>query len=93
MGTSDKYGRATTRVHTALKRSKLTVSEEYQDHSSSTLMTWFISCVISGIWRGRLRLTVSSQTEDDDRKNGLDNANGQHPVQVVEAVMRHIGCG
>lgn len=89
MGTSDKYGRATTRVQTELKRLKLTVSEEYQDHSSSTLMTWFVSwCVY--LERKGGRLTVCCQTEDDDCKDGLDDANGQHPVEVVEAVSRHV---
>jgi hypothetical protein len=35
------------------------------------------------------RLTVCCQTEDDDCEDGLDDANGQHPVQMVEAV-RHV---
>lgn len=35
-------------------------------------------------------LTVCCQTEDDDCKDGLDDADGQHPVEVVEAVSRHV---
>ena len=79
MGTSDKYGSAMTRVQTESKRLKLTVSEEYQDHSNSTLMTSLVSCVfpfLSLLGCVKRELTVCCQTEDDDCKDSLDDADG-----------------